>query len=120
MLRPYIKDLGAAGENSASAFLASRGFSIVERNFYAGRSGEIDIIAINGNLMIFAEVKARRSDKYGGGIYSISEKKKRRMRKSAEIFLLKNPALNSKGYTMRFDLIIIEGDDIKWVEDIIR
>jgi len=42
----YKKNFGAEGESAACAFLESHGFSVISKNFYAGRSGEIDIIVV--------------------------------------------------------------------------
>jgi len=116
----YNKSLGAAGESAACTFLESNGFSIISRNFYAGRSGEIDIVAVKGKLVVFAEVKARNSEAFGGGIYSITESKKKKLRASAKYYLLKNTEYSSKEYTIRFDLIIIKDGKVEWIEDIIR
>ena len=120
MLKGYKKIFGADGESSASEFLESNGFTIIERNFFAGRSGETDLIAIKDKLLLFVEVKARSSERYGGGIYSITEDKKRKLRSSAKIYLLKNPMYNSSEYTIRFDLIIVKDGNIEWIDDIIR
>ena len=120
MPKGYNKTFGADGESLASEFLESKDFKIIERNFVAGRSGEIDIVAAKDKLLLFVEVKARSSEKYGGGIYSITDDKKRKLRTSAKQYLLKNPAYNSPEYTVRFDLIIVKDGNIEWVDDIIR
>ena len=98
----------------------THGFTLIERNYRAGRAGEIDIIARRENLVVFFEVKRRRSNSYGGGIYAISEAKKRRIRAVARAFLASRPAYQHKEITFRFDLIVIQGDDIEWVEDMFR
>lgn len=116
----HNKILGAEGEALVCEYLADNGFSIIERNFYAGRAGELDIIAERGDLLLFVEVKTRSSAKFGGGIYSITLSKKRRMRAAATYFLVKYPKYNTAGYSIRFDLIIVKGNKIQCVEDIIR
>ena len=120
MPQGYNKSFGAEGESAACEFLSSNGFSIISKNFYAGRSGEIDVIAAKGKLIVFAEVKARNSEMFGGGIYSITESKKKKLRASAKYYLLKNPEYNTTDYTSRFDLIIVKDGKIEWIEDIIR
>lgn len=120
MPQGYKKNFGAEGESAAGSFLESLGFTIIEKNYYAGRSGEIDLIAQKEKLLLFVEVKARSSEKFGGGIYSITGSKKNRLRSSAKIYLLKNPEYNSAEFSIRFDLIIIKDGKIEWVEDIIR
>ena len=120
MPQGYKKNFGEKGESEASSFLESQGFSIINKNFFAGRSGEIDIVAAKDKLVVFAEVKARTSDKFGGGIYSITESKKKKLRASAKYYLMKNPHYNSPEYTIRFDLIIVKDGRIEWIDDIIR
>lgn len=116
----HNKTLGAEGESAACGFLEEKGFSIISKNFYAGRSGEIDLVAIKEKLLIFIEVKARNSDAFGGGIYSITENKKKKLRASAKYYLFKNPEYNSPEYNIRFDLIIVKNGKIEWIDDIIR
>ena len=111
---------GKAGEDRACIFLKEQGFTILDTNFFAGHYGEIDIVALKNNLLVFAEVKSRSNEKYGGGIYSITEKKKKALRRAAGFYLVKNSIYNSKDYTIRFDLILIENKGITIVDDILR
>jgi len=120
MPQGYKKTFGADGESIASEFLESNGFTIIEKNFFVGKSGEIDIIAVKDKLLLFVEVKARSSEKYGGGIYSITDDKKRKLRSSAKLFLLRNSKYNSPEYTIRFDLLIVKDGATEWIDDIIR
>lgn len=120
MPQGHNKSFGAEGESAACDFLESQGFSIISKNFYAGRSGEIDAVALKDKLLLFVEVKARNSEAYGGGIYSITESKKKKLRASAKYYLLKNPKYNSSEFNIRFDLIIVKDGKLEWVDDIIR
>ncbi|HON77748.1 MAG TPA: YraN family protein [Spirochaetota bacterium] len=114
------KDLGRWGEDRAAVFLAEQGFTIVCRNYRNGRYGEIDIIAEKEGLLVFAEVKTRNCDFYGGSLYSISERKKATIRRCARRFLMENRRYNTTAVTCRFDLLYHEKGEIFWVEDIIR
>ena len=116
----YRRNFGAAGEERACAFLEEKGFSLVERNYRAGKTGEIDIIAVKENLVVFAEVKSRSSDRYGGGIYSINVSKKKHLKTAARAYLASHPLYDTGDYIFRFDLILVSGDKIEWVDDIIR
>ena len=116
----YRKNCGIEGEDVACAFLEQEGFTILERNYYAGKKGEIDLIARRENLVLFAEVKKRNSDAFGGGIYSITQNKKKALRRSAEYYLVKNSSLYTKDLTYRFDLILVEGGKVECIEDILR
>lgn len=114
------REAGRSGEDRAIVYLIDNGYTILEKNFYAGRYGEIDIIALKEKLLLFVEVKSRSNDKFGGGIYSITEKKKESLRRAARFFLVKNSIYDSRDYTIRFDLILLEKGRIESVEDIIR
>lgn len=120
MNRINNREAGKAGEARACIFLKEQGFEILENNFYAGRYGEIDIVALKNNLLVFAEVKSRSNEKYGGGIYSITEKKKKALRRAAGFYLVKNSIYDSKDYTIRFDLILIDNNGVTVVDDILR
>jgi len=118
---PDKKNYGREGEERAALRLQSEGFNILARNYFAGRNGEIDIVAVKNSLLLFVEVKTRSTgDTYGGAIYSISRRKINSLKKSAQHFLLNNPQYYKKEITCRFDLISFEGDDFNWVEDIVR
>ncbi len=116
------REWGKEGEELAVSFLTDKNFEILEQNYFAGRRGEIDIIAIKDNLVLFVEVKTRNSTdgQYGGAIRAISNKKIASLRKTAEYFLVKHPEYYKKQYTYRFDLITIEDGEIQWVQDILR
>jgi len=116
----YRKKFGAEGEERAASFLQEKGFFIIERNYRAGKIGEIDIIAVKRDLVVFAEVKSRSGDAFGGGIYSINESKKRHLRTAARVFLASHPSYNTKEYSFRFDLILVSHDKIELIDDIIR
>jgi len=111
---------GSDAENSASEFFQKNGFEILEKNFRFGRYGEIDIIARKGDLILFVEVKSRKTDRFGGAIRSISQKKKKSLKATARHFLVMNPFFNSRDFSLRFDMISIENDSLEWIQDIFR
>ena len=71
--------LGDAGEALAAGFLVARGLSIVERKFRC-RGGEIDLIARDGDTLVFVEVRLRSSSAFGGAKESITATKRARMK----------------------------------------
>lgn len=79
----YNKNLGDFGEDMAESYLKEKGFKIIERNFYV-RGGEIDIICMDGDVLVFVEVKTRKSDKFGHPAEAIDRKKAEHMRFAAE------------------------------------
>lgn len=80
------KGLGAAGEEAAAAYLIRQGFRIVGRNVRY-KSGEIDIVAQRGRELHFVEVKSRIDPSRVPPFESITEEKKRRIRRTAEWYL---------------------------------
>ena len=95
--------LGKSGEELALNFLKSRGYKIITHNFHS-QFGEIDIIAIDENILVFIEVKTRSSN-LTSALNSVSVSKQKKLSKTASLFLSKNPQYEDS-FT-RFDVIII-------------
>jgi putative endonuclease len=75
------------GENIAAAYLQRLGYSILARN-YRCRGGEIDLVATDGPVIVFVEVKTRRRTEWGGPLEAVDARKRRRMAMAANHFLL--------------------------------
>ncbi|TCW61146.1 YraN family protein [Treponema sp. J25] len=103
------KQKGKQGEDLAARFLEKRGYQILERNFRS-ISGEIDIIALQEDTIVFAEVK--NWDCYGEEDleYSINHKKQERIIKTANVFLDSHRQYNRMN--VRFDVLFIQGQAI--------
>ena len=106
--------LGKRGEDLAAAHMEEKGYTMLERNFEC-KLGEIDIVAVdqNADILVFAEVKTRRSLSYGNPSLAVISKKKMHIRNSAMIYLLGNEEnLRNKGLInteteYRFDVISV-------------
>lgn len=92
------------GETIASNYLTKKGYKIIERNYRKGY-GEIDIIAIHKNILVFLEVKTRTTLLFGGAIESISEYKLRSLIKTARYYRLLHPNLPEM---LRIDAVLID------------
>ena len=105
---------GSADESLAAAFLESQGLRILERN-YRCRFGEIDLVAAAGSVRVFVEVRARRSDAFGGAAASITAAKRRRIVAAARHYLAASAARNA----CRFDVVLVHGAErrIEWLAD---
>ncbi len=77
--------LGARGEDAAERYLRSLGYEIIGRNCRTPY-GELDIIARDGTVTVFIEVKTRATDKYGSGFDAIDSKKQRTLIKCASYY----------------------------------
>ena len=95
---------GKLGENLAAAYFQALGWTILARNYHT-RWGEVDIIAQEGNALVFIEVKLRRSQIYGTGYEAINPAKQRRIAKAALQYLQENGGLERP---VRFDAFIIQ------------
>lgn len=80
------KTIGNLGEEFASNILTNNGYQIIDRNFRT-RFGEIDIIAKKNDCLHFIEVKTRTQKLYGRPCDAITEEKKRKIRKIAEVYM---------------------------------
>ncbi len=98
------KTLGAKGERLAAEFLGRRGYEVIERNFRYHR-GEIDLIAKAGNLIVFCEVKTRKSSAYGSGEDAVDSRKQAQIRRVAEGYIAER---NLESCDFRFDVLVVE------------
>jgi len=95
---------GKAGEDLAARFLEQSGLKILERNFRFER-GEIDLIAREGEELVFIEVKARQSNTFGAPEDAVTEKKQEQIHNVAEGYLFKNEIDDCP---CRFDIVAID------------
>src|SRR2546429_6613981 len=79
--------LGEEGERAAARFLEARGYRILERN-YRTRRGEIDLIAEDGRMLVFVEVKVRLDDRFGGPAAAITRAKPARIARLSQQYLV--------------------------------
>lgn len=78
--------LGETGEELAARYLAQRGFRLVERNVRLQR-GEIDIVAWDGPVLVFVEVRTRRGMQYGAPLESVDRRKRERLARLARAYV---------------------------------
>ena len=98
--------LGKVGEDLACGELRRRGYAILERR-YRTRFGEIDIIARDGTVIVFVEVKARDGLDYGGAAAAVTALKQRRVAAMAADFLSRR---RLRDCPCRFDVVTVEFD----------
>ena len=99
----YNKKLGDFGEEKAALYLRRRGYKIIERNYRAGRSGELDIIAKSPDgVIVFAEVKTRTGNLMGDPRDAVDFYKKKHIINAALTYISRK---NLYGEDARFDVI---------------
>ncbi len=113
-----MRSTGTRFEDLALACAVRCGLALVARNF-ASRYGEIDLILRDGAMIVFAEVRYRRSTRFGGAVDSVDAAKRERLVRTAGMFLQSRPELASR--TCRFDVFAISGSadapEIEWHRD---
>lgn len=109
----FKKEQGKEGEDRAAKVLKAKGYKIIERN-YRNPFGEIDIIAEEGDCLVFIEVKKRNTETFGDPLYAIDASKKRHIVMSAKYYL-KSHRLNNK--KTRFDVVGITPHTVKIVKN---
>ena len=109
----YKKFLGRAGEIKAAEFLKEKGFKIIETN-YKTHIGEIDIIAMDKDTIVFIEVKTRSGDGYGAPSEAVTQKKQEKYYMVASEYLQRKGNLCALS---RFDVIEIENGQINHIID---
>ncbi len=104
--------IGSQNETKAIEFLIENGFNIVEQNYYARKLGEIDIIAIQDDVIHFIEVKSAQAD--FDPIYNFTPSKQRKVIKSAYYYM----KLKNLDMVFCIDLIVIRCGEIEFLENI--
>lgn len=102
-------ELGRKGEVLARKYLLNRGYTILDSN-YRSQNGEIDIICMDGETVVFVEVKSRTSEIFGAPAESVNWQKQKRLHRLAQEYLITRK-LESR--PVRFDvlsLIFLPGD----------
>lgn len=115
--RAAREDRGAKAESLAVAFLEQRGVRVIARN-YRCRHGEIDVIARDGDTLVFVEVRLRSNPNFGNAAASITAPKQARLTAAAAHYLAGHTATNP----CRFDAVLLDRLDepqIQWLRDVI-
>lgn len=111
-------ELGKKGERAACRYLRRRGCRILAKN-YRCPFGEIDIVAREGDTMVFLEVKTRASDTFGDPQLAVTPRKRRRVVGAALAFMKR---FGLKGCSCRFDVIAVSVGggrraEIEWIRN---
>ena len=94
---------GKRAEEIASELLVEKGYKILQRNFRS-RFGELDLIALDRDTLVFVEVKARKNRKFGLPQEAVTKSKLWKIKKTAEYYSLLHPTLPKK---LRIDVVAL-------------
>ena len=116
-----IRARGDAVETAALAHLQARGLRLLERNAQS-RGGELDLVMLDNDMLVFVEVRYRASDVFGGGAASVDMRKRRKLVHAAQVFLMQHP--QHAQASCRFDVVDASGDPtaprLEWLRDAFR
>jgi len=108
--------VGQEGEAAAETHLRRKGYRIIARNLRSSM-GELDLIAEDGGVLVFVEVKARRTDEFGGAVHAVDQRKQKKLIRLASQYLARRHLINR---SCRFDVVLLQetGAKIAQVEHI--
>lgn len=101
------RQIGKQAEITAEHWLASKGVTVVTRNYHC-RQGEIDIIGLDNQTLCFIEVKYRENDHFGSAAQSVTISKQRKIIHTAQIYLAQHNEYQE--HACRFDVLTIMGN----------
>lgn len=102
-MRESTRNMGQQGENMAFSYICQQGYRVVERN-YRCPYGEVDLIAKDGEIFVFIEVKSRQSTLFGQPEEAVDFKKRKKLSTVALWYLAEKKIDN---YHARFDVVSI-------------
>ena len=107
---------GASAETAATRLLIDAGYRIVERNFRC-KAGELDIVARDGDVLVFVEVRSRSDDEHGSAVEMIRRTKQRRVARVATYYLATVAPIFDQ---CRFDIVAITAGEAVLLKDAFR
>jgi putative endonuclease len=112
---------GAAAEQLAAEYLCAHGIKILARNLRC-KAGELDLVGLEGDVLIIVEVRRRACADFGGAAGSVTSVKQRRILRATRFFLQRER--NWRGLALRFDVFAVQGapstQRITWIKDAFR
>ncbi len=106
-MRDQRRTVGDEGEGRAEAYLRDRGFRILGRKVRSPL-GELDLVADDRGVLVFVEVKRRRTGAYGGAIEAVDARKRAKLIQLAAHYLAQHRIRNR---ACRFDVLLIQDND---------
>ena len=111
--------LGEQGEGIARRYLEQQGLRHMDSNI-ASNLGEIDVLMMDGETLVFVEVKMRKTASFGGALAAITPSKLKRLRQAIALYLQQNPQHAQRD--CRIDAVLIQGvvarREIQWLQNI--
>ena len=113
---------GAASEGLAALHLQAHGLEVVARNLRC-RAGELDLVCLDGGVIVIVEVRHRATSDFGGALASVTWRKQRKLIRATEYHRQRRPEWRARA--LRFDVIAVQGrpdgtHEMDWIRDAFR
>ncbi|MBU1285253.1 MAG: YraN family protein [Gammaproteobacteria bacterium] len=115
--RPSTQASGSAAEARALAYLQAQGLRLIAQNWRC-RHGELDLVMLHTDTVVFVEVRYRRHAAWGGAMESVDARKREKLTLAAAQFLQQTPRWARQ--PCRFDVIALNGatdNDLNWIQN---
>jgi putative endonuclease len=115
-------ECGTAAEAAAAHYLRAQGLSVLARNLRC-RAGELDLVCLDGGVIVIVEVRLRARADFGGALASVTQRKQRKLIRATQFHWQRRPAWRTR--VLRFDVIAVQGrpdgtHGIEWIKDAFR
>jgi putative endonuclease len=117
MERPSTQSSGAAAESLARQYLERHGLRLITQNWLC-RRGELDLVMLDGDTVVFVEVRYRRHVAWGGALESVDGRKRERLVTAAQTFLQQESRWTR--HPCRFDVVAVSGSTtpkLDWIRN---
>ncbi len=105
---------GQRAERQAARWLSERGLRALDHNYHC-RAGELDLIMLDGDTLVFVEVRYRRSARFGDAAESVTPAKQRKLLSAARHYLQYHDEHAARA--LRFDVIAMTGERMEWIKN---
>lgn len=107
--------LGAFGEDAVARWYTARGAQVIDRNWRV-RTGEIDLVVLEAQALVFCEVKTRRSTRFGTPAEAITPTKARRLRRLAGEWLAAHPDVRHRALRMDLAAVLVDASGMARID----
>lgn len=108
--------IGHDAEQVAKQYLLDHSLLFLEQN-YKAKVGEIDLIMLDQQQLVFVEVKFRSTDSHGCAAEHFTFKKRKRLERTINYYLLQKK-LNTHHTNLRIDVVAIDGEQVNWIKNV--
>ena len=113
---------GAAAEDLAAEHLRTHGLEVIARNLRC-RAGELDLVCLDGDLLVVVEVRQRAGSRFGGALASVTWRKRCKLVRAVQFHWQRRPGWRCR--PLRFDVVAVQGAkdgprEVVWIKDAFR